>query len=191
FFFAGAMRGTDVPRAALVKSSGQLDRFLELPGDIHDRSESGQASDDARSLPRKADNYEDTLQFALEYSLVIPDGPNLLLLRPGQQSPVFSLSPGGAVQPVEIEIPKGFKLFDLKAGRDQWIATYVRPSTDPQIKGLESAIFGINKTTGKLLAQYIFPKNLGVALACGDGHTFTVLNRENDKLTIISLSQVQ
>jgi hypothetical protein len=196
FFFAGAIQGTDAPRAALVKASGQFDRFLELPGDLHARSESGQAvsgqsRDDRLSLPRKADNYQDTLQFALEFSMVVPDGPNLLLIRPGQQSPVFSVSPGGAVHPVPIEIPEGFKLYDLKASRNQWIAIYTRPSKDPHIKGLELAVYALNKATGRLQAQYIFPLNLGIALACGDGTTFTVLTREDDKLQLITLARAQ
>jgi dipeptidyl aminopeptidase/acylaminoacyl peptidase len=191
FFFAGAIQGTGEPRAALVKSTGQFNRFLELPGDIHARSESSKPVGDDLSLPRKADKYEDTLEFALGFSMVIPDGPNLLLVRPGQQSPVFSVSPGGAVQPVPVQVPEGFQLFDLKVARNEWIATYTRPSKDPHIKGLESALYAINKTTGKLLAQYTFPPTLGVALTCSDGNTFTVLTREDDKLQLVSLSRVQ
>jgi hypothetical protein len=196
FFFAGAMKDTGEPKAALVKSTGQFDRFLELLGDIHPRSESdqaasGHATGDRLSLPRKAGNYKDTLEFALGFSMVVPDGPNLLLIRPGQQSPVFSVSPGGVVQPVTLEIPEGFKLFDLKTTRHEWIATFTRPSQDPNIKGFEARLYALNKTTGKLQIRYIFPPTLGVALTCSDGHSFTVLTRENDTLQLITLSPVQ
>lgn len=210
FFFAGSTNDTDEPRAALVKSSGQFNRFLELPGDIHARGQSSESNDDGLSLPIHADRYQDTLGYAVALSMVVPDGRNMLLVRPGQKSPLFSVSPGGDVQPVTIEIPRpgvgasgskgppdvpvgalAWELFDVKAAQDQWIATYERPTTDPQRQGLEFATFGVNKTTGKLVTQYVIPQNLAGGLACGDGQTFRLLSWGDGKLHVITVSKVQ
>lgn len=192
FLIAGAAKQTDEPRIALVRSTGQLNRFIELKGDIHARADSESATQDSLALPRKADNFDETLQAAEGLSSIIPDGRNLLLLRPGQKAPVFSISPGGQVTPIAVEAPKEFKLFDLKSGHDQWIAIYSRKlSDDPHDPRVESQTYALNPSTGKLAVRYIFPENLGFALACADGRDFTVLIRQDDKLQLINLMPIR
>jgi hypothetical protein len=110
FLIAGVMPGTDEPKLALVKSNGQLNRYLNLEDDVHLREERSdstgpQKKEDPRGLPKEGTN---TLLHALMRSSIIADGNNLLLFRKGQQTPVYSVSAGGEVKEISMKIPEGF-----------------------------------------------------------------------------------
>jgi len=193
FLVAGSAKdGTFKPVIALLKSSGEFDRYLELKGDIHlaDANNKNDANDPT-ALPIRATRLEDrekSLSAAVGLSVIVPDGRNLLLVRSGQKAPIFSVSPGGEVRAVNPEVPPGFTLFDLRAGQGNWVALYTHPhSDDPKDASLSLETYALDPNSGKATARYVYPRFLGFGLACSDGFEFSLLERQDDKLQLIKL----
>jgi hypothetical protein len=193
FLAAGAAKdGTYKPVIALLKSSGDFDRYLELKGDIHllDTSKK-KDSNDPTALPLRPPNAQErekSLSIAENLSVIVPDGPNLLLVRSGQKAPVFSVSAGGEVKAVNPEVPSGFTLYDLRTGQNTWVALYTHPrSEDPKDASVVLETYALDPSSGKAIARYVYPNFLGFGLACSDGFEFTVLERQEDKIELIKL----
>lgn len=180
FLVAGMSADSMEPRIALVKSNGQLLRFLDLKDDI--RSTSGQfreRADTPRILPGSG-----TLQQAIDFSAIIPDGDNLVLVRRVAQAPVFVISPGGDVSPIKFQVPQTYTLFSLNAADGMWIAQYAY--RDGETKSLRFVTYSLDRNTGKPINAYSYPAPLGIGMACTDGHEFTFLKKEtDDTLTLV------
>ncbi|MGH9570191.1 MAG: hypothetical protein ACRD4F_11150 [Candidatus Angelobacter sp.] len=187
FLVAGrAKDGSYAPRVALVKSSGQLDRLLTLTGDIHGVTSQSQADD--TGLPKYAKSYEKTLNGAEAASVIVADGRNLLLVRTGQKTPVFSISAGGEIKAITPDIPPGFTVFDLYAAKNLWIGLYTKPRTDdPKDASVLVQTYALDPATGKALARYTYPQFMGFGFACSDGFEFTLLERPKDRLQLVKL----
>jgi hypothetical protein len=197
FLVAGAAKdGSFRPVVALVKSDGQLDRYLELKGDIR-AAQAGKKEDakDPVALPRWSTHgteNKQSLTVAENLSLVVADGRNLLLLRSGQKTPIFSVSPGGEVRAIVPDVPPGFTLYDLRAGQNIWVALYTHPhSDDPKDASVNIETYALDPVSGKAIARYVYPGFIGLGLACSDGLDFTVLERPGDKLELVKLVPVQ
>lgn len=193
FLIAGDDKSTVEPRIALVKANGQLQRFVELPGDLHRQGEqqadtnSKDKNADPAALPQFGKAYNDNLYGALHLSMIIPDGRNMLLVRPGYRVPVFSISPGGEVMAINLEMPAGHALADLKVGKNNWIGIYTQRRTDGNGLEIETAVH--DSATGKMIAQYAYPRALGLAAACvGQGQISFLTTQENGKLILNTLS---
>ena len=186
FLVAGAIDNTT--RLAMVKSNGQFQRFLELEGDIHMRK--GESTkEDSGGLPERAKQFDDTFFAAEQDSEIVADGQNLLLIRSGQQTPVYSVSPGGSVKSIRLNVPRGFSLWDLKTNGRTWFALYTHKISDSE--GVEFSTYSIDPADGKMLAEYKYPKNLGFGLACVDDSEFSYLEREADGLQLVKLAPVK
>lgn len=187
FLLAGVSRDGTEPRVGLVGSNGQFRRFVNLSDDIelrHDQPDIGKEVP-PNSLPRIGKHFGESFSDSLHNSSIVAWGRNLLLIRSGQDTPVFSISAGGDVQAVHLEVPKGYKLWGLKTAGNEWTALYTRRISDSQ--GVEFATFALDPTSGKAVARYTYPRFLGFAMACSDGIEFSFLVRENDKLKIVKL----
>lgn len=187
FLIAGDDKSTFEPRIALVKSSGQFQRLLELPGDLHRSSDQPASADstdkksaDPGALPQFGQTYNDSLYNALRFSMIIADERNLLLVRPGNKTPVFSVSRGGEVTPIALEIPDGFALADLKTGDSKWIGIYTRKREDGNGLQIETVIH--DPVTGRVIARYAYPRLLGLAAACVNEHQISFLTMQDGKL---------
>lgn len=197
FLVAGAARdGSLKPIVALLKSDGQLDRYLELKGDIRPaQPDKKEDTKDPVALPRWAAHGEEnkqSLAVAENLSLIVADGRNLLLLRSGQKTPVFSVSPGGEVRAITPNVPSGFTLYDLRVSQDMWVAVYTHPhSDDPKNAAVDIETYALDPSSGKAIARYIYPGFMGFGLACSDGVEFTVLERPGDKLELVKLVPVR
>jgi hypothetical protein len=193
FLVAGAAKdGSFKPVVALLKSDGQLDRYLELKGDIRPaQADKKEDAKDPIALPRWAGSgeaHKQSLTVAENLSLIVPDGRNLLLLRSGQKTPIFSVSPGGEVRAITPDVPSGFTLYDLRASQNTWVALYTHPhSDDPKDAAVNIETYALNPISGKAIARYVYPGFLGFGLACSDGVDFTVLQRPGDKLELVKL----
>lgn len=187
FLIAGrAKDSSSAPRIALVKSNGQFDRLLVLSGDIHGVDPGAKADDIA--LPNYGKRYDQTLTGAEAASVIVANGKSLLLVRTGQKAPVFSISPGGEVKAVTLDVPQGFTLFDLYPSRDVWIGLYTKPRTDsPKDASVLMETFSLDPGTGKALTHYVFPGFMGFGFACSDGFEFTLLERPKDQLQLVKL----
>lgn len=187
FLIAGVSLDRNESRVALLSSQGQFKRFLALPGDIelrHDEPENDKAVA-PNSLPRIGKRFGESFSESLQTSAIVPWGGNLLLVRSGQDVPVFSISPGGEVRAVHLEVPEGYKLWGLKTAGNEWTALYTHRISDSQ--GVEFATFALDPTSGKAVARYTYPRFLGFAMGCSDGVEFNFIVRENEKLKIVKL----
>lgn len=187
FLIAGYEKNTFEPRIALVKSSGQFQRWVELPGDLHGRSDPAAEADsvdkkdsDPAALPRFGKTFNDNLAFAVHTSMIIADGRNMLLLRPGYKVPVFSVSPGGEVKAVHLEMPAGYALADLKVANGKWIGIYTQRRQDGN--GLQIETVAHDPATGKMTAQYTYSHALGLAAACVSQDQISFLTTQDTRL---------
>lgn len=187
FLIAGYEKNTFEPRIALVKSSGQFQRWVELPGDLHGRSNSTAEADsvdkkdsDPAAFPRFGKTFNDNLAFAVHTSMIIADGRNMLLLRPDYKVPVFSVSPGGEVKAIHLEMPAGYALADLKVANGKWIGIYTQRRQDGN--GLQIETVALDPATGKMTAQYTYSHSLGLAAACVSQDQISFLTTQDTKL---------
>jgi hypothetical protein len=187
------IEGADVngPRVAIVDSNGQLRRIVELKGDVHPQDETGTAGakNDPTALPRlpSGDDASASYTGVLSGSQIVKDGPNLLLFRP-MNGPVFSISPSGEVQVHRLKVDGEFKVFNIKPVHGVWIAELTHHLKDGT--GNEFALYALDPETGAPIRQYLYPRDLGYALACTDGNEFTFLmaNPETKALSLVMLT---
>lgn len=187
FLIAGYEKNTFEPRIALVKSTGQFQRWVELPGDLHAKDDITAEADsvdkkdsDPAALPRFGKTFNDNLASAVHTSMIIADGRNMLLLRPGYKVPVFSVSPGGEVKAIHLETPDGYALADLKVANGKWIGIYTRTRQDGN--GLQIETVALDPATGKMTAQYTYSHSLGLAAACVSQDQISFLTTQDTKL---------
>ena len=186
FLIAGTTKDRQEARIALASSSGQFSRLIELKDDIRLRSEledTGRSS--PTSLPRTGARFGEGFSEAIQTSSIISDGRNLLLVRKGQKAPVFSISPGGDVKAIHLNVPQGYSLWDIRTTPNLWVALYMHRISDAQ--GVEFSSMAIHPDTGEILESYAYDRFPGFGFACTDGIEFSFLVRENNKLKILKL----
>lgn len=185
FLIAGTTKDRQQARVALVKSNGQFDRFIELKDDIRIREEADPTGADPAALPRIGKRFGEGFADAVRVSTIIGDGRNLLLVRKGQNSPVFSISAGGKVESTRLNVPDGYRLWDIRTTRDFWVALYMHRISDAA--GVEFSSMAIEPNTGKVLEAYSYERFPGFGLACTDGIEFSFLIRDDNKLRVLKL----
>jgi hypothetical protein len=187
------IEGADVngARIAIVASNGQLLRIVELKGDVHPQEETDTAGakKDPTALPRFPSGNAPSAYYmgVLSGSQIVKDGTNLLLFRP-LNGPVFSISPSGEVQVHRLKVDREFKLFSIKPTHGIWIAELTHHLKDGT--GNEFALYALDPETGAPIRQYLYPRDLGYALACTDGNEFTFLmaNPVTKALSLVTLT---
>jgi hypothetical protein len=168
-----------------VKWTGQLDRLIELKNDVEPDSPDMQNSKLSSIFPGMKGFSQ-----AMLFSDIVADGRNLLLVRKGQQTPVFSISPGGEVRATKLQVPGSYALFTLISAGNTWIGEYIfRPEDAP---GIKYFTYSFDPVTGKALDGYSFPTPLGFGLACSDAMDFTFLKKEtDDTLTLVKATSMR
>jgi len=171
FLIAGANRMLE-PRVAIVGSNGQLRDFLTLKGDVHlKQPNTAGNAEDSNAFPAFSPGHvENSLSDVLFNSQIVSDGENLLLFRP-TRGPVFSISPSGEVRDRKLEIPGEFRLYAIKPSQNVWIVELTRHLSHGT--GEEFATYAFDPYSGIPLKRYVFPRGLGLGLACSDGVEFT------------------
>lgn len=104
----------------------------------------------------------------------------------GQKTPVFSVAPGGEVQAVNLEVPDGYSLADLRTSRNTWIALFTHRISDTQ--GVEFQTYSLDPQSGNAIERYSYPKFLGFGLACVHDTELVFLTRENDRLMLVKVA---
>jgi hypothetical protein len=177
FLISGMDRSMSEPRVAIVSSNGQLNRFVELKGDVHlqESSNSSAKDKDPTALPRfkPSSGVGESLLDAVAGSRITQDGPNLLLYR-DVNGPVFSISASGEVQVHRLKMDSEYALYAIKPARNAWIVEFMRAVT-PHGPAVELATFAFDPETGAPLREYFFPADLGWGLACTNGEEFTFI----------------
>lgn len=195
FLFSGADPATDEPRVAIVASSGQMRRLLELKGDVHARDESSSTgkNPDPTAFPRRAPRdhprsfFTATLRGVVSTSQIAKDGRNLLLFRP-LNGPVFSVSPSGEVSAHTLKVEGDYRLYTIKSVDGLWIVEFVHDI--PNSEGVELSTFVFDPETGAPLRKYLLPPDAGWGLACAEGNelTFIVADGGSNMLKIVKLA---
>jgi len=189
-FLISGMASMSQPRVAIVSSNGQLNRFIELKGDVHlQESSNGSVKDkDPTALPRfkPSPGVGESLFDAVAGSRITQDGPNLLLYR-GVNGPVFSISPSGEVQVHRLKMDSEYVLYAIKPVRNAWIVEFMRAVT-PNEPAVELATFAFDPENGTPLREYFFPADLGWGLACTNGEEFTFI-MDDEKTGTLKLAK--
>ena len=186
FLFAGLSKAKEAT-VALVKSSGQFNRFVEIPGDIYMATDTDSRASPAQvgALPAHGKNFGEGFAEAAMVSNIVADGARLLLLRKVTGLPIFTISAGGDVHAITVHGPPGFNLFDLKPAQNVWIIVFARKSAD---KGLAIETLAVNSETGDVVRKYSYPRFPGVALGCVDIDALTFIQNVNDKMRLVTLA---
>ena len=181
FLLAGKDMATGKPRVGIADSRGQFVRSLELIGDVHARDNSDQNPDspDETALPRFDPGSGTSLQEVVMTSQIVADGPDLLLFRPAGSS-VFSISAGGEVRRVKLQVPGKVQLFAVKPSQNTWFVEFTHYSEGSNAELFD--MYSFNPVTGEPINQYFFPNDLGFGLACADdgGKQFTFVMSAED-----------
>lgn len=120
FVVAGITADLQEPRIALLQSNGQLIKYLDVKNDISkDSPELNGNPDTSSALP-----WLEKMSHAVEFSSIVAEGNNLLLVRRGSRAPVFAISPSGSVKAIKLKVPDGYNLFSLHVGDGLWVAQY-------------------------------------------------------------------
>lgn len=181
FLVAGSVIETSEPKIALLRSNGQLERYLDLGSDV--RADAPAVKDFKEQGSSLFAGAATSLSDVIRLSLIVPDGNNLLLVRRGPHIPIFSISAGGAVKEIELKVPANYSLFTLRARKDVWIAQFLYREKD--VPGSRFIAFSLDPMNGQLLESFAFPQGLGFGLACTDGLEFAFLRIEENKLMLI------
>ena len=128
---------------ALVAPSGQFLKLVDLTGDPNAQSPPGNSN-------------EGDWFMSASLSEIVADGPSLLLVRPTQNTPVFSISPGGEATSVRLEIPENYALHDLKINGAEWIGLIAR-----NVSGLDSQLLSFDRSTGKVMGDMCIRRESG------------------------------
>jgi ActR/RegA family two-component response regulator len=108
----------------------------------------------------------------------------MLLVRPGHSVPVFSISPGGEVIAINLEMPTGYALQDLRVDGNNWVGFYTQRREDGN--GLEVKTAVHDPATGKIIARYGYSGSLGLAVACVNQGQISFLTTQDDGKLILN-----
>ena len=187
FLVAGATQDLVQTRIAMVRSNGQFVKFIELTGDVHLKSSA--ADDEKSALPESGKRFGDSLRDVLQTSKITADGGRLLLVRKGTAAPIFAFTSGAEVKPVNLDVPSGYRIDEIKTTGDFWIGVFTRRMAEGG--GVEFAINAIDPESGKTLNTYGYPRFPGFGFACSNGREFSFLTNSDQKLKILTLQPTQ
>jgi hypothetical protein len=187
FLIVGTTDDRQSARVALVQSSGQFIKLIELEGDA--QLKTSDESDSPGTLPEKGKRLEEGFMGALHRSAIISAGPKLLIVRKGTNIPVFAVNPGGQVNAIKIDTPKNYRIEDIKVTPTYWVAIFTHRISDSG--GVEFAMYAIDPESGKLLHTYAYSRFPGFGFACANDQEFTFLVNINHKLKLLTLQPSQ
>lgn len=186
--FVRCRSGNPEPRVALLRHDGQLDRYLDLQDDLEPlQFQHADAEAQQSRSPQPQSLFEArSIATAIVMSRIVPDGRDLLLVRSGTDRPVFRISPGGEVHSLRIQAPEQAVLTGAFASQDRLVGLYTRRRADGL--GSDFFIYAFDRTSGKPLAKYVYPREWGFALDCS-GDDFSSLRIKNGKVGLLTASK--
>ncbi|HWR35618.1 MAG TPA: hypothetical protein VN622_07085 [Clostridia bacterium] len=181
FIVSGRDNDSGEPKTALVRASGQFDRYIELRGDITGKSESvrEQARSDNKGFVRGA------LQWMVDTTELIPDGDKLLLVRKLNQVTVFEIIPSGTVRRVLVKAgPADATLQSLKPAAGRWLVQFTKSSRDGL--GVTVLSYYVDPETGRFLEKLVYSTPVGLGVACfHDGEFLAVRQNEEGEMILL------
>jgi len=183
--FAGFESGTmvaqgldenKIPRIAMLDSSGQLIRYLELEKDMSAVSE----------IPKKEISYgggqADAGAIAMTSNFT-PSNGKLLFLRSLASQRVYEIQESGEVRAVKIKAPQGYDVEGLIATDKNWLVLFRKPKPNSAWSDAQHSLFEVDPESGQLLREYrVKPPDTGVS--CFLNGEFWALRYKDEKITV-------
>jgi len=173
---AQGMDENEIPRIALLDSSGQLIRYLQLEKDMTAVSE----------VPKKELNYgggsADPGAIVMD-SRFIPSQTGILFLRSLASMRVYEIQESGEVRAVKIKPPEGYDVEELITSDRNWLVRFRRPNPNGVWSDAEHSLFEVDPKNGDLLGEYRV-KAPDTGVSCFFDNEFWALRNKDGKLTV-------
>ena len=124
---------------------------------------------------------------AMAMSQIVRDDRGLLLVRVGTQAPLLSISAGGEVRAIRLQFPEGYELRGIVPTASRLLGSFTRRRTDGA--GSDFALFAFDRDTGKVEAQYTYPRQWGMSLPCSNGTEFSFLRPQDGKVMLLTATE--
>jgi hypothetical protein len=102
-------------------------------------------------------------------------GQNVVVWRANSADPVVEVRDGGGVREVPLRIPSGFRLAEMVASNDRWVAHFRTENTPPNVRMSEETdvYFDIRPEDGSLAAKIVQKGDVPLSIACESSGTYT------------------
>lgn len=151
------------PVLALLKPDGTLDRRLDLDERPFD------SSDDLHKLnkPKSSDSNTVARQYFVMSNLnkaaFAPWGNEILLVQPGSKLPLYRIDASGQINPVSINIPKGYLINSVlgSGSEDSWVITARNPEAFQKfaktgvIENPQEQMYEVDPLTGNVIDELL------------------------------------
>jgi hypothetical protein len=184
-FLVSGYDGSNVSHLALLDSSGQLLRYIELP------KEKQQAPEEvyARSFGTKPITASTAAHALSAFASLFQYQNDVLYVRGRSATPIYSISDGGEVRTLPIKAPKGYSVEYMLPSDNNW---FVVSAELGKYDNDNNVIYEVNPSTGELVARYL-SEGLGRAktvdwqsdLACVHEREFVLVHHDREKLTVL------
>jgi hypothetical protein len=168
-----------IPRVALLDSSAQLIRYLQLSKDMSAVSEIPKEDlklDDGTTAA-------DVAVVAMSSNFTAFNG-KILFLRSLAGSRVYEIQESGQVRMVTIKPPASYGIEGLVATHKNWLVSFRKPNLNGMWSDAEHSLFEVDPQNGDLLREYrVKPPDTGVS--CFFEGKFWAVRRGDAKLTVV------
>jgi hypothetical protein len=157
---------TSTLRVLYLKSSGEVVKQIDVPAS-RKPMDWGDASSDP-NLTQTAKMFLGSVYFtAVDQSIVV--------WRANGTDPVVEIRQGGGVREVPLQIPEGYRLADLVASNDRWVAHFRTENTPSNVRmsGDTDAYFDLLPQDGSLAAKIVQKGDAPLSIACESSGSYT------------------
>ncbi|HKW19600.1 MAG TPA: hypothetical protein VJO35_18975 [Terriglobales bacterium] len=169
-FVAAGLDGSNKPRVALMNSSGQILKYLEMPKNLESVKSSERSFSDSGS---------DVIAM---FTQVYSDNKLVLLVRAGTTL-IYEIQESGEVKAVKAMLPSGVAVDHLVPSDRNWIiAARSRP-----LDAESESIYELQPQTGAVVAKYRILKtdSPSATLSCQSQNSFSGIDHEKGRLTVL------
>jgi hypothetical protein len=176
-FVAQGLDENKIPRIAMLDSSGQLIRYLQLEKDMSAVSEVP-----ARELKRGGDETTDASVIVM-FSQFTPSNGKILFLRSLASMRVYEIQESGEVRAVKVKGPEGYDVEGLIATDRNWLIRFRKPNPTGAWSDAQHSLFEVDPANGELVREYRV-KAPDTDVSCFLNNEFLALRNKEGKLTV-------
>lgn len=176
-FVAQGLDENQMPRIALLDSSGQLIQYLHLEKDMSAMSE----------LPGKRLQFGgDTADAGViaMFSEFTPSQGKILFLRSQASMRVYEIQESGEVRSVKIKAPEGYEVEALIPTDRNWLIRFRKPSPNRGLSDAQHSLFEVDPANGQLVREYRV-KAPATDVSCFLNNEFLAVRNKDGKLTVV------
>jgi hypothetical protein len=157
---------TSTLRVLYLKSSGEIVKQIDVPA-----SRKPIDWGDGFSSP----NITQAAKMFLGSVYFTAVGGNIVVWRANSPDAVIEIGQGGGVREVPIQIPGGWRLADMVASNDRWVAHFRTENTPPNVpmSGETDAYFDLLPQDGSLASKIVQKGDIPLSIACESSGKYT------------------